>query len=83
MHNLRMQIQTSLKIKQPAIPMLLSESYFEALLQAARTSKDELELQERANDALKRDVDRYQKRSDLETEAHLSLPCTLLHKYVQ
>lgn len=38
-------------------------------LQAARTSKDELELQERANDALKRDVDRYQKRADLEAEA--------------
>lgn len=37
-------------------------------LQAARTSKDELELQERANDALKRDVDRYQRRADLEAE---------------
>lgn len=42
-------------------------------LQAARVSKDELEIEELANEALRRDVDRFQRRADLEDEARLFL----------
>lgn len=40
-------------------------------LQAAQASQDELLMEEAANDALRRDVDRYQRRADLEDEVSI------------